>query len=439
MIDLTEAWRRVAATVRPLDAIELDLPLAVATGSPAYAIAEPLIADRDLPGFDRSMLDGIVMRGDEPHAAADPSADRSTGCRIASEDSVGAAEPIVLRIVDEVSAGNVSRRAIGLGEAIRIMTGAPVPSGGSAVVPIERLIEIDGPVGSSRVVGVARGSIRAGQNIQRQGEIARAGAELLPIGRRLGAAEIGLAAEIGATRLSVARPVRAAVITTGDELVDASQVPAEGQIRDSNGPMLAAALCRWGCDVVLRMHATDRVEVLDAALAQADAAGADLIVLAGGVSAGKKDHVPARLEAFGAVCRFHKLSLKPGKPLWFGERDAPRGRTWCFGLPGNPISSLIGAELFVRPLIEALGGAPFRPPLGLPLPLLGEFRHRGDRPTFWPAVIEERGDEVGARPLAWLGSADLPRTAQADGWIAFPAGDRTWNDGERLRFVRRTV
>lgn len=420
MIELTEAWRRIAATVRPL---------ATTTLTPSQAagriLAAPLLADRDLPAYDRSMLDGIVMR----------SADVALG------------GIINLRIVEEIPAGYVSTRQLGAGEAARIMTGAMVPVHGDTVVPVEKLLSpvsltggpSSGPSDSSSdIVGVNADSVRPRQNVQRRGAIAAQGSVLLSAGRRIGAAEIGLASEIGASELVVQRPVRCAVITTGDELVPADQIPATGQIRDSNGPMISAALRAWSTQVVLQTHASDHIEAIDAALVAADQAEADVIVLAGGVSAGKRDFVPSRLEAFGATCRFHKVSLKPGKPLWFGERDQAERRQWIFGLPGNPISSLIGAELFVKPLLAAIQGQAFSPPISQPLALKTEFTHRGDRPTYWPAVLHRETQGWQVEPLPWLGSADLPRVAQADGWIAFPAGDLTFAEGTLVPFIART-
>lgn len=359
-----------------------------------------------------------------------------------------------LRIVEEIPAGVVPQRTLAAGEAARIMTGAMVPSGADAVVAIERVIlphadsnqpsSFKGAAANESVVGVERGSVKPKQNIQYRGAIAKANDVVLSPPRRIGSAEIGLAAEIGATSLIVSRRPRVAVITTGDELVEADQEPGPSQIRDSNGPMLAAALQAWSGNPVLRSHSRDDAASLDRELQRADEWGADVIVMAGGVSAGKLDLVPDRLEAFGATCLFHKVSLKPGKPIWFGVRDVADSagqsrRQWILGLPGNPISSLIGAELFVAPLLEALEGRSFAAPVGFPAYLSAEFTHKGDRPTYWPAALscDERGWSV--RALEWLGSADLPRVAQADGWIAFPAGTATYRMGTIVRFLKRTM
>ena len=460
LLELTEAWRLVAESVRPLPTQRVALQEAY-----GFRLAQPLTATADIPPHDRSMLDGVALRFVDTLYPTDANVLPSTTSR--KGDTL-----CWLDVVEEVAAGVVPTVSVESGQAVRIMTGAMVPRGVDVVVGIERVIvphDVDEPSksagmrgagGSATVVGIERGSVRENQNIQRRGAIARAGDEVLAAGRKLNAAELGLAAEIGASQILVRRRPRAAVITTGNELVPADQEPSPSQIRDSNGPMLEAALRAWTEQSVWRTHSRDDAASLDAALRGADSSGADVIVLAGGVSAGKLDLVPDRLAAFGAECVFHKVSLKPGKPIWFGVRETPSAgssadqdsaehdsgeppnatkRQWIFGLPGNPISSLIGAELFIGPLIAALQGATFQPPHGVPARLASEFTHRGDRPTYWPASSETMEDGQRVTPAPWLGSADLPRVAQADGWIAFPAGTQTYAAGTLVKFVRRSV
>ena len=440
-IDLSQAWHRVAQTIRMVESQRLSLEDAY-----GLVLAEPLKTRSPLPGHDRSMMDGIALRQSDtlypfvaPHASV-PS--------LASSDSL-----VWLEVIEEIPAGVVPSRALQSGQAARIMTGAMMPQGADAVVAIEHVIlpeaSHDQPAsfhsagGSAGVVGIERGTVKPQQNLQRRGAISAADTMVLAAGRRLGAAELGLAAEIGATQLAVLRPIKGAVITTGDELVPADQEPLPSQIRDSNGPMLAAALQHWTGQSVYRTHSRDSAQALDHALAQADRAQADVIVLAGGVSAGKLDLVPDRLVAFGAECHFHKVWMKPGKPIWFGTRDTqtasgqPR-RQWFFGLPGNPISSLIGAELFVAPLLRALHRGSFEAPRGVYAKLSREFTHRSDRPTYWPARCELTDEGLHVVPLDWLGSADLPRVAQADGWIAFAAGTHHYSVGTQVRFLRRS-
>lgn len=443
MIDLSTAWTIVRESVRELGTERVALHQAF-----GRTLRTALVAPADLPPHHRSMLDGIALRQEDAvYADAGPMGMANPSSR--SEDTIS-----WLRIVEEIPAGVVPQQTLSAGEAARIMTGAMVPSGADAVVAIERVIvphagpnqasSFQGAAGTESVVGVERGTVKPNQNIQYQGAIAKANDVVLAAPRRLGSAEIGLAAEVGATSLVVSRRPRVAVITTGDELVEADQEPGPSQIRDSNGPMLAAALQAWSGNEVLRTHSRDDRNALDGELRRADEWGADVIVMAGGVSAGKLDLVPDRLEAFGATCLFHKVSLKPGKPIWFGIRERVSGsgesrRQWILGLPGNPISSLIGAELFVAPLLQALEGRGFVEPVGFPAKLLAEFTHKGDRPTYWPAALscDESGWSV--RALEWLGSADLPRVAQADGWIAFPAGTATYRADTTVRFLKRTM
>lgn len=411
MIDLDVAWQRIAETVRILESEQV--PLAHACGR---ITASPLVTPAAIPAFDRSLVDGYGIQ------AADMGTDRLEHWQV----------------VAEVPAGVWPSCSIGPGQAARIMTGGAIPEGVDAVIPVERALAQPASENAEETVRFQIESPRPGMNIQRQGAIVPADGEVLAARRSIGAAEIGVAAEIGATSLQVSRIPRVAVITTGDELVAADQTPEQGRIRDSNGPMLVAALGRRFQQPISRTHATDDPDSLETALQAALAADVDVIVTSGGVSAGVRDRVPQHFEALGAKCHFHKLSLKPGKPLWFGTLDQGARRRWLFGLPGNPISGLIGCELFVLPLGLALQTGVFQIPRMLTVSLTATFMHRGDRPTFWPARWSEfTGGELGVETLPWVGSADLPRVAAADGWIAFPAGDIRYDVGAKVRFLPR--
>jgi molybdopterin molybdotransferase len=239
-----------------------------------------------------------------------------------------------------------------------------------------------------------------------------------------------LLAEVGRTKVAAVPAPRVAVLATGNELVEASRVPGPGQIRNSNGPLLAGLIAQAGGQPALlgiaRDEPCDLLRKIEAGLAH------DVLLLCGGVSAGVLDLVPQMLAQVGVQQVFHKVNLKPGKPLWFGVQE----RTLVFGLPGNPVSSLVCFELFVRPAIEKLSG---RQPVGLLRTraiLTRDHPQRGERPTFWPAALTQTNQTLSVHPLAWQGSGDLRTLTGADCLAYFPAGDRLFPAGEQIDVLR---
>ncbi len=225
-------------------------------------------------------------------------------------------------------------------------------------------------------------------------------------------------------------PLRIAILSTGNELVDASRQPAAGQIRNSNGPLLAAAARQIGAvPIELGIARDDRGDLRRLIEQGLDA---EVLVLAGGVSAGVLDLVPAVLRDLGVEEVLHKVRLKPGKPLWFGVYRS----TLVFGVPGNPVSTFVCFELFVRPAVAKLMG---RDPLAglrqLSARLAADFMHRGDRPTYFPAIVRHEQNELLAEPVRWVGSADLRGLTSANALICFPAGDRSWSAGESVEVL----
>jgi molybdopterin molybdotransferase len=247
-------------------------------------------------------------------------------------------------------------------------------------------------------------------------------------------ARLGVAASAGRERLAVIARPELAIVPTGDELVEPAVKPGPGQIRNSNAIMLAGLSRQAGASVRTLPIARDERENLEERLA--DALESDLVLVTGGVSAGRLDLVPETLERLGVSRIFHKISLKPGKPLWFGigksrgEKPGPL----VFGLPGNPVSGLVGFVLFVRPAIQGMLEWPTKPDRTIETRLSRPFVHSGDRPTYHPARRIE-GSEAGVEPLDWAGSADLRTVASADGFVVFPAGDRQYEAGEIVRFL----
>jgi molybdopterin molybdotransferase len=401
MIDLDEALALVEATAAPLPPRRQRLLDAV--GRP---LAEPIVADVDSPPWDRAMMDGFAVRSSD-------FADRG--------DDV-----VELDVVADLAAGETTGRVIAAGEAARIMTGAALPAGADAVVPVESACEGTAGTHAGGRVRLCERRFRAGQHVGRRGCAFRAGDTVLPAGATLSAAGVGLAAEAGATHVIAAARPRVAILSTGSELVDPRDTPAHGQTRNSNGPMLAAAVAALGAEPIPLGIAPDRPEAIRGLVSQGLAA--DVLVLSGGVSAGDLDLVPAILAACGVEQVFHKVRLKPGKPVWFGRlaRAAGGSPALVFGLPGNPASSLVCFELFVRPALAILAGLP-RAAWHLPRQrgvLTSPAKAAADRPVYLPCRCARDGGTLRISPLPWTGSSDLVGLAIADGLVALPVGAR---------------
>jgi molybdopterin molybdotransferase len=387
----------VAAALETVLGRAASLPTETVLLSEAHGrvLAEPVASDLDSPPYTKALMDGYAVR----------SADVPT--------------PPTLKVIEEVAAGRVPARAVGSGEATRIMTGAPIPDGADAVVPHEQ------SRAEGNVVHVSR-AVAPGEFVLPRGREMRAGEVVIPAGTRLTPQAIGLLAAVGRANVRVHRIPRVAVLATGDELVEAVERPGPGQIRNSNGPMLVALASRAGAAVDYLGIAPDNRDGLRRLVARGlDAA--DVLVLAGGVSAGKFDLVPEVLHELGVAAHFHKVRLKPGKPLLFGSRDS----RLVFGLPGNPVSSFVGFELFVRPALRKMMGDAIPGPVFVPLPLAGPFAANNDRPTYGPARLEATtGPRV--RPSDWFGSADLRGLLAADALVNLPAGAVEMNEGESI-------
>ena len=318
------------------------------------------------------------------------------------------------------------------------MTGAPIPADANAVVMHEHTqflerAEHGGPAfGLLGRVRIKEDQFRTGQNIMRRGASYRRGDAVLSLGCEIRPVEIGLLAEVGRTEVSVIEPPTVAILSTGNELVPPDRVPTGGQIRNSNGPMLTAAIRAAGARPVELGIARDEPAASRAALTEG--LRSDVLIVSGGVSAGALDLVPGLLKELGAIEVFHRIRLKPGKPLWFGVRDAPPSApTLVFGLPGNPVSSLVCFELFVRPALARLSGRPVEENLATtPARLTANFTHRGDRPTFHPAILSSGRGAPTITPLPWSGSADLRGLSAANALAIFPTGDHEYTAGDTI-------
>jgi molybdopterin molybdotransferase len=289
----------------------------------ALVLAEDIVADRDVPPFRNSAMDGYAVRGDDVASA-----------------------PVELRVVGEVAAGRFPDRTVGPGEAMRIMTGAPLPDGTDTVVRVE---DTDN---ASDVVTIAAATPK-GLSTRQAGEDLRKGETILTKGTVLRAAEIGLLASVGRARVRVRKRPRVAVFSTGDEIVDLDAPMDRGQIRDSNRYTLASAIRATGAEPSVGGIVRDAPDALRAALREASAA--DAIVTSGGVSVGDHDHMKPVLAELGTI-DFWAIAIRPGRPLAFGEiKDGDR-RVPIFGLPGNTVSALVTFEIFVRPALLRMQG-----------------------------------------------------------------------------------
>lgn len=323
MKPLRDAQRDVLAAIEPLEPVAV--ALAEARG---LALAEPVVARDDLPPFANSAMDGYAVRADDV-----------------------AATPVTLEVLEDVPAGRVPTKTVGPGQATKIMTGAPMPGGADAIVPVEQTEPGEGEV-------VVRNGVSAGASVRAAGEDVAVGTVVLDVGERLTPARLGVCASLGYHTPLVGRRPRVAILSTGDEIVPPDTATLQpGKIRDANRFTLAAALEEMGVEVQDFGIAGDEAAVLKARLAEA-AAAADVVVSSGGVSMGEYDLVKHLLAELGSV-EFWKVAMKPAKPFAFGHL----GETPFFGLPGNPVSVAVAFEQFLRPaLLHMLGAkALFRP------------------------------------------------------------------------------
>lgn len=320
-LSVDEALRRILARIAPLEAVEVSL--AEALGA---VLAEDAVADRDVPPFRNSAMDGYAVRG------ADVASVPDGGTR--------------LRVIGSVAAGALPERSVAAGEAMRIMTGAPMPDGADTVVRVE-----DTDNGAESVL-VTR-STPTGLSVRGAGEDLRRGDLVLATGTVLRPADIGVLGSLGRARIRVIRRPNVAVLSTGDELVDITATPGPGQIRDANRHSLAAAVRATGAAAFELGIARDEPSDLRHALG--NAAFGDIVLTSGGVSVGDHDHVKPAVDSMGAM-DFWSIAIRPGRPLAFGELRTKRGAVPIFGLPGNPVSALLTFELFVRPALLRMAG-----------------------------------------------------------------------------------
>ena len=391
MLTVADALKLIDDFAAPLPPRELDL-----ADSAGTTLAREILAPLDSPPFTKALMDGYAV--------------------LASDVANGTAE---LNVVEEVTAGNVAQHSVTAGTAIRIMTGAPMPNGANAVVRVE-----DTDFSSeTNCVTINTSPVQPGQSVMQRGAATRAGDVVIPAGQLIRPQEIGALAEMGFARVTVFPQPDIAVLATGDELVPVGQEPGPGQIRNSNEAMLVAQIVRAGGKPHPLGIARDNRDDLSAKIRQG--LDCDILLLSGGVSAGKLDLVPSELQAAGVEQIFHKVAVKPGKPVWFGIRRAAsesgHQTTLVFGLPGNPVSSMVCFELFVRAAIRRCA-ARKSAAKHLKASLSADHIARGDRPTYHPSQLSFATGSAEVTPVAWQGSADLSATVKANSMVLFPAG-----------------
>jgi len=395
LLSVPDAQEIILTEVEPLP----PAALALAADVLGLVLAEDVVSDLDMPPYDKAMMDGYAVRAADVQA---PGAE--------------------LAVIEEVSAGRTPKKTVNAGQATRIMTGAPMPPGADAVVMVERTEAL----GAERVRIDATAT--AGQNVLPRATEMRQGDVVLRAGARLRPQEFGLLAACGRGVIRVHPRPRVAILPTGDEIVDIDQKPGPGQIRNSNGFMLLGQATRAGASPEPLGIARDTAESLKTLVERG--LEADALILSGGVSAGKLDLVPAALAQAGVRTFFHKVAMKPGKPMLFGiKRHKNSAPTFVFGLPGNPVSSLVCFELFVRPALQKMMGLPPGPRF-VTATLAEDYRYRSDRPTYHPALVEmtERGCSVRAVP--WFGSPDLRGLSASNAFVVLPSGDHYHRAGQ---------
>ncbi len=358
--------------------------------------AEPVPADRDQPPFARSTRDGFAARaGDWARGA--------------------------LPVAGLLKAGERWDAELAEGTCLEIMTGAPVPAGADSVAMVEHTER----EGDTVRLGAGR-RLLPGENVVPAGAEARAGAVLLPAGTRLNAHGVAVAASCGYAELRVFRRPRVAILSTGDELVGVGDTPLPQQIRNSNSYTLASQVLALGGEPRLLPPAADTAEALDRAIGEA-MEGADLLLLSGGVSMGRYDLVEPALARLGGRFLFTGVRMQPGKPVVFGSLH--EGRLPFFGLPGNPVSTIVCFALFAAPVVAALGGERGYRPRFVQARLRGHLAAKPGLPRVLPARVTHAVEGAPGEVLAWQGSGDLASTARANGFAVAPDSPEPLQDG----------
>ncbi|HLX36348.1 MAG TPA: gephyrin-like molybdotransferase Glp [Candidatus Binataceae bacterium] len=392
MVSADEALRIVLENVAPLGVERV--PIVAAHGR---VLAEEIRSPRDIPGFDNSAMDGYAVR---------------------AADVIGASEshPVTLAVIETVGAGSMPTRHVEAGTATRTMTGAPIAPGADAIIQVERTRGAD-----SKVEILA--SVEARNFIRPRGEDLRAGELVMSAGRTLSASDIGMLASLNRAMLDVYRRPQVAIVATGDELVDIDQIPAGAQVVNSSAYALAAAIAEAGGAPTILKIVRDNIE--DTRERLSEATRFDVIFSTGGVSVGQFDHVKGVMDELGMRTLFHGVAQRPGRPLKFGIM----GSRPVFGLPGNPVSTMVCFYLYARPALRKMGGYP---KVGLPrveVTCAADIKVANNLTEFVRVRLERRGNETYATPTGNQGSGILSSLSRADALLIGPAKENLLKAG----------
>jgi molybdopterin molybdotransferase len=363
-------------------------------------IREDVLADADSPRFDKAIRDGFALRFED-----------------------AAQVPSVLSIIGESRAGAGSHVTVQRGQCCEIMTGAPLPAGANAVVMVENTERV-----SSDSVRILK-SPRENEGLLRQGVEAKRGERILQSGRKIGLADVGLLAGAGKSAVVVSRKPRVAVIATGDELVEVHESPRPDQIRNSNTYTICAQVIEAGGEPLPLGIARDNLDDLRVQIQRG--LEHDILIVSGGVSMGKYDLVEKVFAELGVEILFDKIAMKPGKPTVFGHA----GPTYVFGLPGNPLSTIVSFHLFVRPLILFLLKAADTKPKVLDARLEAPAKCDPERAALVPAVVRFDAGQYWIHTAPWKGSSDLVGLAHANALLMIPSRAGTLEAGEMAQFL----
>jgi molybdopterin molybdotransferase len=404
LLSVDEARERILSQFKPVKT-EI-LPLAEASNR---VLAREVRAENDLPLFDNSSMDGFALHAADVSAAAP-------------------ASPHRLRVVADIPAGAAPSVSLMSGEAARIMTGAQMPEGADSVVPVEDTDFDNRDAGTPAPENVAiTKAVREGENVRRRGMDLQAGRVVLQAGRQLKPQDLGLLAMLGVSSVPVYRKPRVALLSSGDELVSADAPLEPGKIRDSNSYTLAALVEDAGAEAIRLGVARDNFESVKTLFEKAVYLRADLILSSAGVSVGAFDYVKVVLEENGKM-DFWRVNMRPGKPVAFGEyRSIP-----FIGLPGNPVSAFVGFEVFVRPALQKLGGAPSRGRQTVRVQSEEEINSDG-RESYLRAEVHEVDGALTARLTGHQGSGNLNSLVQANALLIIPAGVKCVPAGQEVQ------
>ncbi|MEP0762547.1 MAG: molybdopterin molybdotransferase MoeA [Chloroflexota bacterium] len=413
LLSVDDALSRILERVRILPAEEVHIAQAL-----ERVLAEDVVAAAPVPPFANSAMDGYAVRAADVGGAASDA-------------------PVFLTPILDISAGTIPSRALGPGQAARIMTGAPLPPGADAVVPVEQTDDRWQPDGRAALperVAVHR-AVAAGENVRAAGEDIRAGQVVLGRGMVLRPQDIGVLVSLGRARIPVFRQPRVAILSTGDELADVDQPLAPGQIHNSNSYVLAGLVQQCGGVPIRLPVARDTLDEVRRRLREALAHAPDVIVTSAGVSVGTHDVVRTVVDELGHV-DIWRVNVKPGKPLAFGDV----GGVPFFGLPGNPVSAMVTFDIFVRPALRKAGGTD---PHALPLvsAVLDEDVALDGRRTYLRVTLSERGGVLIARTTGTQSSGALMSLVLADGLLIIPEGRTEARAGDTfaVRLLRQVA